>query len=56
MIVCSAQTALGRQLDGALCVFIVLVDDSIYSGGKIVVDTSLNDGHVKRFLHGAWSG
>lgn len=48
--------ALERQLDGALYVFIGLVEGSICSGGKPFVETLVNDGHVKRFLHGAWSG
>lgn len=55
-MVCLGRTVLERRCDDAVCVATVLVEAWICLVGSMFAPILLDDGHVKRLVHGALVG
>lgn len=53
-MVCLGYTILECRCDDAVCVATVLVEAWIYMVGSMFAPILLDDGHVKRLVHGAF--
>lgn len=55
-LICLGHIVLEGSCGDAVCLSTVFLDVSVYSVGRIPIPTLPDNGHVKRLLHGAWSG